>query len=320
MTTVVALDVGATRIKGALLDDQGRRLTEVRYPTRRGDGPATVLRRVCQVAAWLADAAVPELDVAAAGVAVCGTVDQAGLVTSVNLGWVRTDLGDAISRHIGLPVTVLNDAHAGAIGEGERGAAAGITDFLYVTLGTGIGAAIVHDGRLLGGGHGHAGELGHIIVDRLGPPCACGARGCLQTYVSSAALEQRWLDKFGTAIDAQQIIDYAIGGDPAAVGLWEEAVDALAAGLLTATSLLDPATIVFGGGLASAAQNSAAQNGAGQNSANQLLLEPLARSIQARAREFHVPAELRLAALGDWSNCAGAAAEARSLLPACPLP
>jgi glucokinase len=298
MTAVVALDVGASQIKGALVADDGRRLTELHYPTRRGDGPGTVLRRVCQVAAWLADSAADPDDVSAAGIAVCGTVDQAGLVTSVNLGWIGADVGAAVRRHLGIPVAVLNDARAGAIGEGDLGAARGVGDFLYVTLGTGIGGAIVQDGQLLSGAHSYAGELGHITVDPAGELCACGARGCLQTIMSAAALEDRWRAKFGEELEARHIIDRVCRGDPVATCLWEEAITALAGGLLTAMSLIDPATIVFGGGLA----------GAGRH-----LVEPLARSIQEQAKSFHVVAELRLAALGDWSNCAGAAAEARTL-------
>lgn len=314
MSAVVALDVGASRIKGALVDADGRRLAELRYPTRRGDGPDAVLRRVCQVAAWLADSArdagltadegalrfagSATSAVSAAGVAVCGTVDRAGRVTSVNLGWSGIDVGTAVGRHLGIPVTVLNDAHAGAIGEGDLGAAKGASDFLYVSLGTGIGAAIVHDGHLLAGANSHAGELGHITVDPGGELCACGSRGCLETIVSAAALEARWLEKYGEPLEARHIIDRVSGGDPVATSLWGEAVDALAAGLLTAMSLIDPATIVFGGGLA----------GAGSH-----LVGPLARSIRDQAKSFHVIAELRLATLGDWSNCAGAAAEARHL-------
>jgi glucokinase len=293
---VIALDIGATRIKGALLDENRTRLTEMRYPTRRGDGPAVVLRRMCQVAAWLADSAAGRVH--AAGVAVCGTVDEAGLVTSVNLGWAGIDVGTVLQRHLGIPVAVLNDARAGAIGEGEAGVAAGLRDYLYVSLGTGIGAAIVRDGTVLPGAHSHAGELGHIVVDPAGPLCACGAHGCLQTYMSAAALEARWLERSGGVLEAREIVALAVCGNPAAASLWFEAVGALAAGLLTAISLIDPGTIVFGGGLA----------GAGRH-----LVEPLAHSIDGQARSFHTPADLRLATLGDWSNCFGAAAQARHL-------
>lgn len=293
--TVLALDVGATRIKAALVSPDGGRIAELRHPTGRADGPEAVLLRVAEVAERIGAGA----GIVACGIAVCGTVDAAGRVTAVNLGWSRTSVADAVSARLGLRVAVLNDAHAGAIGEGGFGAARGVSDYLYVSLGTGVGAAIVQEGRLLGGAHGHAGELGHISVDRAGRLCACGSRGCLQTVASAAALEERWREVHGGTLPARQIIDRVIARDPAATALWDEAVAALAAGLLTVMSLTDPATIVLGGGLA----------GAGER-----LLEPLADGIRLGARSFHVGADLRLATLGDWSGCIGAAARARTLV------
>jgi glucokinase len=165
-----------------------------------------------------------------------------------------------------------------------------------VSLGTGIGAAIVKNGRVVSGAHGRAGELGHIVVDQRGPECACGSRGCLERFMSAAALESRWLAAHGRPLAAREIIDQVIAREPAASALWDEAVEALAEGLLTAMSLIDPAVIVLGGGL----------TGAGPR-----LLEPLTAAIAARARPFHAPAALRLASLGDWSGCAGAAVAAR---------
>jgi glucokinase len=284
---VLALDVGATRIKAAVIAPDGSRLTELQHPTGRYDGADAVLARIGDVAA-----AALEPGIMSAGIAVCGVVGPDGLVTAVNLGWDSVAAGSALSARLGIPVTVLNDAHAGALGEGGFGAARGMRDFLYVSLGTGIGAAIVKEGRVLGGDHGRAGELGHISVDQRGPKCACGSRGCLETFVSAAALEGRWLAVHGSPVTAREIIDRVIAREPQASALWDEAVDALAEGLLTAMSLVDPAAIVLGGGL----------TGAGAR-----LIEPLTAAIAARSRSFHAVAELRLASLGDWSGCAGAA-------------
>jgi glucokinase len=294
---VVALDVGATRIKAALVAPDGSRRAELRRRTARADGPDAVLRQIADVAAEIA-ALGAGLDLPACGIAVPGTVDPAGLVTSVNLGWKQVNVADLISARLDIPVAVVNDAHAGAIGEGDFGAALGVRDYLYVSLGTGIGAAIVQDGSVLAGAHGHAGELGHIRVDYPGRPCACGSRGCLETKVSAAALETRWREIHGAARPAREIIDLVIARDPAAEALWDEAIAALAVGLLTVMSLIDPAIIVLGGGLA----------GAGDR-----LVQPLGRRISDEAQSFHSSAELRLASLGDWSGCAGAAAEARAL-------
>jgi glucokinase len=290
---VIALDVGATHIKGAVVADSGKRLASVRLPTGRGDGPSAVLDRVADVAVSLAGS----VDVVgSAGIAVCGAVDPSGLVTAVNLGWSGTAVGSFVASRLGVPVSVINDAHAGALGEGEFGAARGVGDYLYVSIGTGIGAAIITDGRLQRGAHGHAGELGHIKVDHPGRPCACGSRGCVETVMSAAALEARWT---GVPLSAHEILDLVIADDPSVSELWSSAVDAFAAGLVTAVSLIDPATIVLGGGISRAGAQ---------------LIEPLSARIAAAAPSFHTKTELRLATLGDWSGCLGAAAGARAAL------
>lgn len=295
---VLALDVGATRIKAALIAPDGSRTAELRHPTGRLDGPATVLRRVLDVAAEVA-AARGAAEIVRGGIAVCGAVGSDGLVTAVNLGWEGEPVGGLASERLGIPVTVLNDAHAGAIGEGGFGAARDMSDYLYVSLGTGVGAAIVKDGEVLAGAHGRAGELGHISVDPRGRPCACGSRGCLETFISAAALEARWQEVHGAPLPARKIIDRAIEYDPAASALWDEAIKALAEGLLTAMSLIDPVAIVLGGGL----------SGAGAR-----LIEPLATAVKAGSRPFHADIPLRLASLGDWSGCVGAAVAAEARL------
>jgi glucokinase len=297
--------VGGTRIKAAVIAADGSRLAERRYPTGRADGPGAVLRRVADIAAEVAEtasetAADPaRAKIAACGVGTCGTVDLDGRVTSVNIGWERARLGDVVGDRLGLPVAVLNDVRAGAIGEGSFGAARGESDYIYVALGTGVGAAIVAGGRMLSGAHGHAGELGHISVAQPGRPCACGARGCLETLMSAVGLEARWREAHGSPLLTRQIIDRVLDREPAATALWEESVDALAAGLLTLMSLVDPAVIVLGGGLSSAGPR---------------LIEPLRAGLRAGARPFHAGPDLRLAALGDWSACAGAAIAARDLI------
>jgi len=295
--TVLVLDVGASWIKGALVGADGRRISELRRPTGREAGPELVLQHVAGVAEELA-AQEGIAPLAAAGVAVCGAVDQAGRVTAVNLGWSGAQVRSLFERRLGLPVAVVNDAHAGAVGEGLFGAARDSRDYLYVSLGTGIGAAIVQSGHVVTGAHGQAGELSHVRVDPNGARCACGARGCLQTKVSAVALEKRWAELYGERATAREILDHVMSDEPRATPVWLESVQALAAGLITVMTLVDPATIVIGGGLARAGEN---------------LLRPLRQEMQSQVRPFHAEADLRLAALNDWSACAGAATIARQL-------
>jgi glucokinase len=294
--TVLVLDVGASWIKGALVGADGRRTSELRRPTGREAGPDLVLEHVARLAEELATQ--QGMAPLAAGVAVCGAVDQAGRVTAVNLGWSGAHIRSFFEQRLGLPVVVVNDAHAGAVGEGLFGAARDTGDYLYVSLGTGIGAAIVQSGHVVTGAHGQAGELSHVRVDPNGARCACGARGCLQTKVSAVALETRWAELYGEWITAREILDHVMSDEARADPVWLESVQALAAGLVTVMTLVDPATIVIGGGLARAGDK---------------LLAPLRQEMQTQTRPFHAEADLRLAALNDWSACAGAATIARQL-------
>lgn len=293
--TVVAIDVGATNTKAAVVDKGGRRLLERRVPTRGHRSPSEVRSGVLRLARELVELAPPGARPSAVGIAVCGTVDPGGSVTAVNLNWVGEALLPAARAELGLPVVVLNDAHAGALGEGAHGSAQGVQDYVYVSLGTGIGAAVVQGGELVDGAHGRAGELGHVTVDPAGRRCSCGGSGCVETIMSARALERQWQETHGTRRTMRQLIGMVADGEPSALALWLAGVDALARALVGVMSLVDPETIVLGGGLAAAG---------GQ------LLSPLQASVKEHARAFQVPAELRLAALGDWSGCAGAGAAA----------
>lgn len=291
--TVLALDVGASTIKAAIVDVDGTRLQETTVPTGREKGGQAALRTVEEAAAGLLGH--PGTDVRAAGVAMPGAVGPDGRVTSVNLSLDRAKVVAPLVQRLNVPVRILNDAQAGALGEARFGVAVSMNDFFYVSLGTGIGGAIVHHGALWSGANGQAGELGHVRVEYPGRPCARGASGCLQTIMSAAALEARWAEAEGTRLDARSIIALAESNVGPARPLWRAAVHGLARGLLQATTLLDPGTIVIGGGLA----------GAGDT-----LLVPLRDQLDQQARPFHVVAPLRLASLGPWSGCMGAASAA----------
>ena len=294
-SVVVAVDLGATSIKGALVDHVGHRVFELQVPTDRERGPGAVLGRLVETVAKLVDRASALLLVSEAiAVAACGVVDAANfLVTSVNLGWQRVEVASALATKTKLKVTLVNDAHAGAIGEGRLGAARDHDDFLYVALGTGIGAAIIQGGRPVRGAHNHSGELGHMRISSTGATCACGAVGCLETWMSAPAVQSRFLAATGVdqAPSADRIVELAVAGDPVAVAVWNDAIDALAFGLLNATMLLDPGAIVVGGGM---------------SLAGAALFDRLRERFSQRASSFQVLPEIRQAELGPWSGCVGA--------------
>ncbi|MDX3240188.1 ROK family protein, partial [Streptomyces sp. ME03-5709C] len=191
MEHVIALDVGGTGMKAALVAADGTLLHEARRPTGRERGPDAVIGSLLDFAADLrayGEAAYGEA-AAAAGVAVPGLVDErAGVaVYSANLGWRDTPLRDLLTRRLdGTPVALGHDVRAGGVAEGRLGAGRGAERFLFVALGTGIAGAVGIDGRV------EATELGHIVVRPGGPVCGCGGRGCLETAASAAAVAHAW--------------------------------------------------------------------------------------------------------------------------------
>ncbi|MFI7422707.1 ROK family protein [Nonomuraea sp. NPDC049684] len=212
---VLGIDIGGTKTAAALIPaSAARETTEIhlpaRVPTPAGGGAAAVLAAALELAEdRLAQARAAGMDVIACGVGSAGTVDDNGVVTHATdalPGWRGTDLASAFTERLGLPVTVLNDVHAWALGEARHGAARGRRLALVLTIGTGVGGALVRDGELLRGRNGMAGSLGHTPAvlppntdaDR---PCPCGATGHLEAYASGPAILSAYHARGGTAPD-----------------------------------------------------------------------------------------------------------------------
>lgn len=225
-------------------------------PTGRERGPDAVVG-ILDFAAELREHGARQFGepAAAAGVAVPGIVDEANGVAAyaANLGWRDVPLRALLADRLGAPVALGHDVRTGGLAEGRIGAGRGADRFLFVALGTGIAGAIGVDGRVEAGAHGFAGEIGHIVVRPGGTPCPCGQHGCLERFASAAAVSEAWAAACGDPeADAADCAKAVTSGDPNAVRVWQSAVDALADGLVTALTLLDPRTLVIGGGLAEA--------------------------------------------------------------------
>lgn len=293
---VVALDVGGTETKAALVGPDGTARCRTRRPTGRERGPHAVVEDVLSLADAMRTTGLERYGhgPAAAGVAVPGIVDPAAgtAVYAANLGWrdvpLRTLLGERLG---GIPVALGHDVRAGGLAEGRIGAGRGVDRFLFVPLGTGIAGAIGIDGRIEPGAHGGAGEIGHVVVAPGGAECDCGQRGCLETVASAAAVGRAWAAEGGgaraTAADAARAV---AAGDPRAAAVWRRAVESLAAGLVTAVTLLDPRTLIIGGGL---------------SSAGDLLFAPLREAVADRLTFQRLPSIVP-AALGETAGCLGA--------------
>ncbi|WP_282797750.1 ROK family protein [Streptomyces sp. CC224B] len=305
MRHVIALDVGGTGMKAALVGADGALLHEARRPTGRERGAAAVVQSIVDFAADLrahGEAHFGE-PAAAAGVAVPGIVDaERGVaVYAANLGWTDVPLRDLLGARLGgVPVALGHDVRTGGLAEGRVGAGKDSRRFLFVPLGTGIAGAIGIDGVIEPGAHGSAGEIGHIVVRPGGPPCGCGQRGCLERLASASAVSAAWAEAGGDpAADAADCAKAVRSGDPRAAEVWQHAVDALADGLLTALTLLDPDTLIIGGGLAEAGDT---------------LFTPLRQAVADRVVQFQTLPAIVPAALGDAAGCLGAGLLAWDLL------
>nr|WP_065848749.1 ROK family protein [Streptomyces mutomycini] len=304
MRHVIALDVGGTGMKAALVGADGALLHEARRATGRDRGAEAVVETILGFAADLYAYGEKHLGegAVAAGVAVPGIVDaEHGIaVYAANLGWrdvpLRRLIGDRLG---GIPVALGHDVRTGGLAEGRIGAGRGADRFLFVPLGTGIAGAIGIAGTIEAGAHGCAGEIGHIVVRPDGPECGCGQRGCLETLASAAAVSRAWAAASGDPdADAADCAEAVASGDPVALRVWQDAVEALAAGLVTALTLLDPRTLIIGGGLAEAGET---------------LFTPLRAAVEERVTFQKLP-HIVPAALGDTAGCLGAGLLAWDLL------
>ncbi|MBA2894826.1 ROK family protein [Nonomuraea soli] len=278
MKSVIAIDVGGTTMKGGLVAEDGRLLHEERRPTPRADGPERVIAEISRFAAGLQALAASPV---AVGLAVPGLVTATHAVYSAAIGW--RDVPKAAFTATELPVALGHDVRAA--GEAELAFGGGDGEVLYLPIGTGIAGAVVLGGVPYGGAGGWAGQIGHIPVRPDGLACSCGQRGCLGAYASASAVARA----YGVE-SAARVVEAAAAGEPRAVRIWEQAVEALAVALATYTLLLDPRRIVIGGGLSLAGEH---------------LLAPLRERLAARLT-FRAAPELAASTLGTRAGLLGA--------------
>ncbi|MCK7622666.1 ROK family protein [Streptomyces sp. RS10V-4] len=256
-----ALDIGGTKIAGALVDPRGRLLVRAARPTPADQDGATVMRAVAEVVRELA-AGPHWARVAAVGIGSAGPVDAAaGTVSPVNIpGWRDFPLVAGVRALVGdLPVTLVGDGVAMTAAEHWQGAARGHDNALCMVVSTGVGGGLVLNGRLHPGPSGNAGHIGHISVDLDGDPCPCGARGCVERIASGPNIARRalangWRPGPDGDTSAAAVAAAAHAGDPVALRSFERAAQALAAGIAATATLVEIDIAVVGGGVAGAGE------------------------------------------------------------------
>ncbi|MEU9756928.1 ROK family protein [Streptomyces althioticus] len=258
---VAALDIGGTKIAGALVDREGRILARAQRPTPAQEDGDTVMAAVGAVIGDLAASPLWER-ASAVGIGSAGPVDaRAGTVSPVNVpGWrdypLVAQVRDAVG---GLPVELIGDGVAITAAEHWQGAARGHDNALCMVVSTGVGGGLVLGGRLHPGPTGNAGHIGHISVDLDGDPCPCGARGCVERiasgpHIARRALENGWRPGPDGDTSAAAVAAAARAGDPVAVASFERAARALAAGIAATATLVEIDIAVIGGGVGKAGE------------------------------------------------------------------
>jgi glucokinase len=332
---VAGADIGGTNQTVALARTDGRVVARRRRRLRPGGSAQDVIANVAGMldealaealraigaSEGTAEGTAPPL--LAMGIGFGGPVDQrqGRVLTSHHVpGWTGFPLRDYFRDRLRAPVAVDNDANAAALGEALYGAGRGRQSVLYVNLGTGIGAGIVLNGRLLHGAHGMAGELGHVTVVTAeaaeadgaqdGAQCGCGKRGCLEAYASGRSIGRRAREAAArdpaaaaalvraaggnaTAIQAPHVFQAAAGGDPLAQHLVDETAALLGVAFANAANLIDPDVIVVGGGL---------------SETGDALFAPLRRSLATHLMPGIPPPDVVPAAYGYDGGIVGALA------------
>jgi glucokinase len=266
---VIGVDVGGTTIKAALLDSEGLVYRRSRQSTPRHRGPDAVIATTIDTVLELQAQLPEDARLRAVGVVVPGVVEarQGIAVYATNLGWKQVPLRQILADATGLPVVLDHDVRAAGLAELELGAGRGLSEVLFVALGTGVAAAVITRGQVVAGATGRAGEIGHVPVFPDGDWCACGQRGCTETYASAAALSRRYSAATGySEVSAEDVIRRAETGDALASRILTDAVTALGRALVHYVLLMDPELILIGGGMAA--------SGAA-------LIDPLIRQVQA---------------------------------------
>jgi glucokinase len=259
----IGLDVGGTKTAAIRVTVEGAVLARATLPTPANDMQATLDTMV------EASRSVITPEVRAIGIGAAGLVekDTGRLTFAPNLAWRNAPLAQHLWDALGLPTIADNDANAAAWGEFKLGSAAGRKHVLFVGAGTGIGGAIIADGRLMRGAHGFAGEVGHIIVDPDGPLCGCGNHGCWEQFASGHAITRagreaarqhpqsmiaRRCGGDPAQVTGQLVTESARAGDPVARGILAAVGRSLGEGLGGLANVLDPEIVVVGGGAAAA--------------------------------------------------------------------
>ena len=259
------IDIGGTTVKIGLFQTDGTLLEKWEIVTRTANGGEAILPDIAEsVQKKSNEKGIAKEEVAGLGIGIPGPIDEEGVVPhTANLGWGYKEVTRELEELTGLPCKGGNDANVAALGEAWKGGAAGYSNVVMVTLGTGVGGGIIIGGKILTGSNGAGGEIGHLHVDENIPgQCGCGNKGCLEQVASATGITNLANQALaasdkpsvlrGGEVSAKTVFDAVKEGDELAKEIAERFGKYLGTALANITTIVDPQAIVIGGGVSKA--------------------------------------------------------------------
>ncbi len=266
LQVTAGIDIGGTNTTVGIVGPDGRILGLTTFPTSTPGGPDHFVARIAMTVDEERQQVAPEYTLAGIGIASpAANLREGTIYRPANLAWGTFNVVGMLKEHFDVPVAIVNDSNASALGELHFGLGKTMKNFIVLTLGTGLGAGIIVEGRLLEGETGVAGELGHVTLDPAGRECGCGRRGCAETYVSATGLRRTALELATRrtahtdlhtisfdSLTSKRVFELAQAGDPVAREAFEITGRHLGRLIADVTAVFDPQAVIIAGGLAHA--------------------------------------------------------------------
>ncbi|MBP1042360.1 ROK family protein [Vagococcus sp. BWB3-3] len=305
---IIGIDIGGTTIKMAVIDFSGTILSKWEIVTETLNQGERIPESIIEsIHGELNKQGTPLEDIIGIGVGVPGPVAKGVVQRAVNLGWETMPLKSRLESGLNIPVVLLNDANAAALGELWQGSIKSVTNLVFVTLGTGVGGGIIIDGKIINGAHSSGGEIGHIpVVASTERICGCGNTNCLESYASAAGMittiNELIRNPKERVTNAEEIFSLLSSGNSEAQKTVALTIDYLARALAGIINTVDPEEIVIGGGV---------------SAAGSALLDPLREKLKQYVfPQIREGLTLRQASLGNDAGVLGAAYESLQLYQA----
>lgn len=306
----IGIDLGGTNISAGIADENGNILVKASTPTMNGRAAEDIIDDMSGLCSKLMEELKLEVnDIESIGVGMPGTMDKKKGISiyANNLNFDNVNIVEEMGKRINLPCYIENDANCAAIGENVCGVAYGSKSLIYITIGTGVGAGIIINGKVFDGSFGGGGEAGHMVIVAEGEECTCGRKGCWEAYASASALRREGriaaakypnskiydlVDGNIKLIDAKTVFDAADLGDEIALEIIDKYIKYLGIGLVNLVNIFQPEAIIIGGGVCAQGDK---------------VIKPLIEILNEKVYGKELKTKISIATLGNDAGIVGAA-------------